>query len=257
MAILLSKDYEVLFDENLVRGVQSVSIQTSNSLEPVYGLGSQSAFSEFPTSFLTCSAEISYLISGADPFYTHILAIANGNASLSPKSIKVGNLEIDGAYITNWSISGDPSGPIQASASFLFFENFDVSGVAEEGTGITLAFAHGMFSEASGLSAITDEMFGFDYSISLDVEPIMFMGNSLPSTVVKRSAFGEVSMEGTNLAGALVLCGGDDAAFSFNAKTCDGTSRQIYNLTGKLTGRNFDASANDVIRGSAVVSKNF
>jgi hypothetical protein len=258
MAIKLSQDYVVTYDGSPIEGVQSISLQSSNNLQPVYGLGKKLSYADFPTSFLTCSAEITYFISGDDDIYADILKMAIAEEGIEPVTISVGNFEVETAFLTSWSLSGSPDGLLSATASFIFFENIDAGGTPASSTPTGLKFSHGMFSkETIAGAAVMSNLFSFNMGINLDIEPILFFGESVPTNMIRRGANAEISIEGTDLSAALSLCG-NEGTFTLVAKSCDDITQQTYGpIVGNMTSRNLEISANDILRGSATITKNF
>lgn len=231
---------------------RSASMNSNNSLQPNYELGRRSPRAAVASDRVRGSLSLDYIISdGGDP----ILALT-GDANGLPieASGSVGTVAFEKAYLSSLSVRGEPNQVVSANAGFELFADFGDDLSALQGSDWEGSVGHGSNSAIQGSSAIGINLpISFSYEVSLTHAPYYTLGE-LNVTGVERTD-GSISMtiEGEDIGDNLTLCG-TDAILSVDVKDlCSNDILQTYSVSGKITQRQLDVSANEAIRGTITV----
>ena len=195
-----------------------------------------------------------FYLTGALPDYLKF-----DNQSDVPISVSFNNFNIPSAFLTDLSFSVEPYQPISVSASFDFYH-----GILSLDT--NLNDIHNLFSPADGTNQVKNKLAtlnglssyivtynrstyienpddfivsNFNYSFSVDRQPLLRVKQSIPSRVALRQVNGQFGITANNIDGLLDIHGNDAI---FNATLKDPQNPNVYTvigLTGIITDQNY------------------
>lgn len=195
-----------------------------------------------------------FYLTGALPDYLKF-----DNQSDVPVSVSFNNFNIPSAFLTDLSFSVEPYQPISVSASFDFYH-----GILSLDT--NLNDVHNLFSLADGTNQVKNKLAtlnglssyiitynrstytqnpddfivsNFNYSFSVDRQPLLRVKQSIPSRVALRQVNGQFGITANNIDGLLDIHGNDAI---FNATLKDPQNPNVYTvigLTGIITDQNY------------------
>jgi len=195
-----------------------------------------------------------FFLTGALPDYLKF-----DNQSDVPISVSFNNFNIPSAFLTDLSFSVEPYQPISVNVSFDFYH-----GILSLDT--NLNDIHNLFSPADGTNQVKNKLAtlnglssyiitndrstyaqnpddfivsNFNYSFSVDRQPLLRVKQSIPSRVALRQVNGQFGVTANNIDGLLDIHGNDAI---FNAILKDSQNPNVYTaigLTGIITDQNY------------------
>jgi len=178
----------------------SASVNFQVPMESVRGLGFSKAVASVPNGGVEGSIDIDYIVAN-EPVYSIFQSIISSPTTYRGTSINIGGTNYQG-YLTSFSMNGEPNTVITASASFTVFggggPNF--SSLSPQAVS-EVSVAHGAGTTLSIAQAI-----GFNYSVSIDWQPLYFLGQQTVALVVFGGGSESLNLRGNNAGRVITQC---------------------------------------------------
>lgn len=241
----------------------SASISFSVPIEPVRALGQKNAISEIASGPPEGSIQIDYIVAGnsdigRDIFTSYITA---NSPSDIRTSITIGGRTFPSGYLTSYSISAEPNSIINASLNFNVYGELTFDSLASSpNTPVSNpSIAHGSKTSISQGGALITDAIGFDYSASIDWEPIFVLNNANAILVNYVGAQETLSVRGNNLAKAVTACPGSINTVDVNIRSiCDGNSLETITMSNaKVQDSELSVQAGGFVEGSYTLLKTY
>lgn len=205
---------------------QSASIDSSNSLIPVYTVGRKGIINQSPNGPITNKFSFSYIpeISN-EPSYNQAIFLKNMLNDLLYSGIRlnIGGIEGDNCYLENYSLKVSTNNITQANAGYVNYIplngglSLQQSQIVYNSMG-TLGHGWSTFILSTGDFSILPS-YELDYSLSLKWEPIYTIGQKYPVQVkllegeekitIMRDVFYSVDFSGNDACNQLFHCSSD------------------------------------------------
>jgi hypothetical protein len=181
----------------------SASFSFQLPIEPVRSLGQRGAIANISNGPVEGSLSIDYTVTAeADPGYTIFQSIVNdGDFATTP--VVIGGRSFNG-YLTSHNLSAEANSIIKGTLNFSVYDPLTVEGMesSSAGTSTSSTIAHGSVSTVS-----TDAgAISFEYSSSVEWEPVYILGQSSADQVTFKSAKQTLNIKGHNIGKLVEQC---------------------------------------------------
>lgn len=229
----------------------SVSFQVP--IEAVRALGNSKAIASIPNGPAQGTLSISYIVTNSDPIGTIFNNIVTSPTSYNGTSVNIGGLSYT-AYLNSHSLNGDANSIINGSASFTVFNagggSFTQSSPSNNQTE---NIGHGSATTLSITEAV-----GFDYSASIDWQPLYVLGTSTVSAVIFSNASQTLTLRGNNIGRYVSQCPSKETVNVNIGAICVGGSLTTVTITdGKLQSSESSVQAGGFVESNYVITKNY
>lgn len=233
----------------------SASFSFEKPLEPVRSLGQRLSIADLPNGAVQGTISIDYAVSN-NIGKTIFDSITANSSSYAGTPIVIGGRSFNG-YLTSHSMTAEVNSIVNASISFNVYTELSTAGLNSSAAGnVTNAtVGHGSNTSIGIANAI-----GFEYSCSVDWEPVYLLGVPLstPPQVVFRGAQETMQLRGHNLGSAVTNCGGNNETVNASVgANCGGQILSIGIAGGKISNSETSVSAGGFVEGSYSIIKNY
>lgn len=232
----------------------SASVSFEVPLEGVRALGSPKAIATIPNGPEQGTLNISYILTSSDPINTIFNSIIASPSTYNGSSVSIGGIVNSAAFLTSHSLNGEPNSVINASATFTVFgPGGGPFGAGAAGAVLNENIGHGSASTLTIANAI-----GFDYSASLEFQPLYILGSSLPQAVTFAGGSQSMTLRGNNIARVVNACPTKETVTINVAALCNGGAINSVSITdGKLQSSESSVEAGGFVTSNFVINKNF
>lgn len=181
--------------------VNSASFSFDAPIEPIRSLGQQNAIANIINGPIEGTLNIEYVVSSAtDPGKTIFDAIIARTTTSVP--VNIGGISFSNAYLTDHSLTAEPNSIINGRLGFRVFGELPAGAMSSSvaGTATSSTIGHG-----SNSVAVTDAL-SFEYSASVEWEPIYKLSSATPEAVNYQGAQQTLNVRGLNLNKSVVRC---------------------------------------------------
>lgn len=230
----------------------NASISFEVPLEAVRALGNPKAIANIPNGPVEGTLNISYLIT-SDPIGTIFNSIINSPTTYNGTSVNIGGLPYT-AFLTSHSLNGEANSIINGSASFrVFGPGGGIFSQSAAGNSQASNIGHASATNLSITNAV-----GFDYSASVNWQPLYVLGNSNVADVIFNSASQTLTLRGNNIGKYITPCPTNET-FNFNiGAICAGGSLTSVSIQdGKLQSSESSVQAGGFVESNYVLTRNY
>mgnify|MGYP003122075263 FL=1 len=236
---------------------ESAELGVEASLQPVTNItGSITRYA--PTSPVKGTLSFSHYCTGSfHDFLNPLTAIEHTG---EPLNGSLAGMTFSSGYIRAFSFSVAPFAPI------LFQSEMDIYGelvaIEDEGEADNnlrneLILGHSLRSYMAGTDLGINKKVSFDYAVSCDRNPVVTIGNELPSRVTKENVRINLGIAGEDVGDTMGITG-NYAALNINIFSTYGDSAiATFGCTGQVFSQNLSVSEGGYIDGSIAVSQEY
>jgi len=236
---------------------ESAELGVEASLQPITNI-TGSVIRYAPTSPVKGTLSFSHYCTGAfHDFLNPLTAIEHTG---EPLEGSLAGMTFSSGYIKTLSFSVSPFTPI------LFQSQMDIYGelnsIDDEGDSDNLLrnernVSHGLKTYLAGTDLKINKKVSFDYSVSCSRNPVVTVGNELPSRVTKEDVRINLSIAGEDVGDAISITG-NYAALNINVFDTYGDSPlAVFGCTGQVFNQNLSVSEGGYIDGTVSVSQEY
>ena len=260
---------------------ENASIDSSNSLSPVYAIGKVGIANQIPNGPLRTSFRFNYLPQiENEPIYALVsgIKIATGQLDWTGVQIVLGGLTGYNCYLDNLSYRAAPNELVRAAVSFVTY--LPLSGQLTTGkTDVSIdSVSYGWATYVlSGNAYLLTPTYAFDYNFSANWQPVFILGQKSPIEMkltsasekidLTRDTFYKIAFSGDNAESFLTFQGTDNKYVDIQnlSLVCQtegigtapaGLKTLRFDLSGaKVTNSRLDAKVDDIIRVATSIEK--
>ena len=236
---------------------ESAELGVEASLQPITNI-TGSVIRYAPTSPVKGTLSFSHYCTGAfHDFLNPLTAIEHTG---EPLDGSLAGMTFSSGYIKSLSFSVSPFTPI------LFQSQMDIYGelnsIDDNGDSDNLLrnernVSHGLRTYLAGTDLKINKKVSFDYSVSCSRNPVVTVGNELPSRVTKEDVRINLSIAGEDVGDAIGITG-NYAALNINVFDTYGDSPlAVFGCTGQVFNQNLAVSEGGYIDGTISVSQEY
>jgi hypothetical protein len=232
----------------------SASFSFQLPIEPVRSLGQRGAIASISNGPVEGSLSLDYTVTAEeDPGYTIFQSIVDdGNFNTTP--VVIGGRSFDG-YLTSHNLSAEANSIIKGTLNFSVYDPLTVLGMVEgsAGSSTSSTIAHG------SVSTVATDATSFEYSSSVEWEPVYILGQSSAVQVTFKSAKQTLNIKGHNIGKTVVQCPNLTDATAIIKYGCDsGTELFTIEITGAvIQSSESSVQAGGYVQGSYELVKNY
>ena len=200
------------------------------------------------------------------PLHGFLNPLTNVDRTGEPLRGNLGGIEFTKGYIKGLEFSVDPFRPILVRSSMDIYGELSVvesgkSDMALRGTASSpTKIGHGAQTYMAGSDLGINQKLGFSYSVQCDRNPVVTIGNELPSRVTKENVRINIDVRGEDLGTVVTTTGYAAIAdiYVYNVYQEGGASLLgRFGCTGQVFSQNISASEGTYMAGSISLSQDY
>ena len=243
---------------------ESAELGVEASLTPIENI-TGSVLRYVSSAPLRGSLSFSHYLTG--PLHDFLNPLTNVERTGEPLRGNLGGIEFESGYLKRMEFSVDPFRPILVRSSMDIYGELKVvqaegrSDVALRGTPSSpTKIAHGAQTYMAGSDIGINHKLGFSYSVQCDRNPMVTIGNELPSRVTKENVRINMDVRGEDLGTVVTTTGYAATAdiYVYNVYNEAGASPLgRFGCTGQVFSQNISASEGTYMAGSISLSQDY
>tara|TARA_R100000458_G_scaffold54462_1_gene57596 strand:+ start:176 stop:973 length:798 start_codon:yes stop_codon:yes gene_type:complete len=242
-------------DTNIM--AESAELGVSASLQPVTHI-TGSVIRYAPTSPVKGTLSFSHYCTGS--FHDFLNPLSAIEHTGEPLNGSLAGMTFSSGYIRSLSFSVAPFAPILFRSEMDIYGELsalDDDGDSDNDLRNELILGHSLRSYMAGTDVKVNKKVSFDYSVSCDRNPVVTVGNELPSRVSKENVRISLGIAGEDVGDAVSITG-NYAALNINVfSTYGDSSIATFGCTGQVFSQNLSVSEGGYIDGSISVSQEY
>lgn len=248
-----SKNYRFL--------AQSLSISFANQLGDARGFGKAQDSKTFRIGGpRTCSVEVSWAVgtsgSPVTDSYNALSGVLSSMTGNNSGHLKLGNLQLNGMYLSKASVSIQPMMPVIASASFIGdAPTGSISATVHTELMPPSKIAYGYTTEIAGGTLLTDSNnASIQFGVTCSREPTYTLGSAGARKYMLTSVMKDLSLDATNIQNIISYSGYGDA-FSATIKNIDAETAAVIAMSNasRVVSQNLDIQEGSILNGNVVL----
>jgi hypothetical protein len=242
-----------------IAGYSSLYVSNANfsfrvPMEPIRSLGAKKSINDIANGPVEGNLNIEYIITSNDPGKAIFESIINNPQNYQGNSVTIGGKTFPNAYLNSHTLSAEPNSIVNGSLSFTVFgEGGGQMTPSNPEFNNNVSVAHG------AASTIVSNAISFDYTATVDWEPIYILNSSNVNEIIFRGAQQVLNIRGLNLGKAIKTCPDVEGIVNINiGAICEPSSLVNIMITGaKIQSSESTISAGGFVEGSYELVKNY
>jgi hypothetical protein len=230
--------------------VTNINYSFKNSFEKFQNLGDLKVLDQLSNGPIEGTINIDYIVTGNDVGVSLFEYILLGN-NYGYTSITIGNKTFSESYLNSHKLNAQINSVINGSLSFTVFNNNSGPLTTQTYTASsTSSPAHASQSSIGITNSIS-----FDYSATVEWEPVYIVGNLNAQNAIFKGAQQSLDIKGYNLAPIISKCESKQTVNISLATACGGSLTNFYITDAKVQNSETSLKAGGYVEGSYSIIK--